>query len=91
VRQFLVLEEGTARVVRGDQFLDELGSGDFLGEMGLVEGRRRNATITAASHIRAIVMTGPSFRWICHELPAVSRRIRTAIEHRHHWLEPVGL
>jgi CRP-like cAMP-binding protein len=87
--EFLVIEEGTAKVVRGDQYLNELGPGDFLGEMGLIEGSARNATVTALSPIRAIVMTGHAFRQICREMPQVGRRIRAAIEERHHWLEPV--
>ena len=60
--EFLVIEEGSAKVVRGDQFLNELGPGDFLGEIGVIEGTARNATVTALSPIRAIVMTGHAFR-----------------------------
>ena len=88
--EFLVIEEGSARVVRGDQYLDELGPGDFLGEIGVIEGTPRNATVTALSPIRAIVMTGYAFRRICREMPQVGRRIRAAIEERRHWLEPVS-
>ena len=44
--EFFVIEEGTARVVSDGQYLDELGPGDFFGEMGLLEGsapqRRRD-------------------------------------------------
>jgi CRP-like cAMP-binding protein len=88
--EFLVLEEGDAKVERGDQYLNELGPGDFLGEMGLIEGAARNATVTARSPIRAVVMTGHAFRQICREMPEVGRLIRSAIEERRHWLEPVS-
>ena len=88
--EFLVLEEGTAKVVRGDQYLHELGPGDFLGEMGLIEDNRRNATVTSLSPIRAVVMTGHAFRQICREMPQVGTQIRAAIEERRHWLEPVA-
>jgi CRP/FNR family transcriptional regulator, cyclic AMP receptor protein len=87
--EFLVIEEGSAKVVRGDQLLNELGPGDFLGEMGLVEGTARNATVTATSPIRAIVMTRHAFRQLCSEMPQVDSRIRAAIEERRRWLEPV--
>ena len=44
--EFFVIEEGTAKVVSDGQYLDELGPGDFFGEMGLLEGsaaqRRRD-------------------------------------------------
>ena len=88
--EFLVIEEGSAKVMRGDQYLNELGPGDFVGEMGLIEGTARNATVTALSPIRAIVMTGHAFRQICSEMPQVGSRIRAAIEERRHWLEPVS-
>ena len=88
--EFLVIEEGSAKVMRGDQYLNELGPGDFLGEIGLIEGTARNATVTALSPIRAIVMTGHAFRQICNEMPQVGERIRAAIEERRHWLEPVS-
>jgi CRP-like cAMP-binding protein len=88
--EFLVLEEGTVKVMRGDQFLNELGPGDFVGEMGLVEGTPRNATVTALSPIRAVVMTGHAFRQISRELPEVGKQIRAAIEERRHWLEPLS-
>jgi len=88
--EFLVIEEGSAKVVRGDQYLNELGPGDFLGEIGLIEGTARNATVTALSPIRAIVMTGHAFRRICNEMPSVGKQIRAAIEERRHWLEPLS-
>jgi CRP/FNR family transcriptional regulator, cyclic AMP receptor protein len=88
--EFLVIEEGSAKVMRGDQYVNEVGPGDFVGEIGLIEGTARNATVTAQSPIRAIVMTGHAFRRICNEMPQVGERIRAAIEERRHWLEPVS-
>jgi CRP-like cAMP-binding protein len=85
--EFFVIEEGTAEVRRGDQYLDELGPGDFFGEMGLIGDTPRNATVIATSPVTAIVMTGSAFRQIDRELPAIARKIRKAIEERCHHLE----
>jgi CRP-like cAMP-binding protein len=87
--EFFAIEEGTATVRRGDQYLNDLGPGDFFGESGLLEDAPRNATVIADSPIRAIVMTGPAFRQIDREMPEVSRRIRAAIDERRRWLQPV--
>jgi len=38
----------------------------------------------------AIVMTGSAFRHIDREMPAVAKGIRSAIEERSNWLEPIG-
>jgi CRP/FNR family cyclic AMP-dependent transcriptional regulator len=85
--EFFAIEEGTAEVRRGDQYLADLGPGDFFGEMGLIEGSTRNASVTATTPITAIVMTGTAFRQVDRELPAVAKQIRKAIEERCRHLE----
>ena len=88
--EFFAIEEGTAEVRRGEQFLAELGPGDFFGEMGLVGDTRRNATVVATSPLRVVVMTGQAFRQTARELPEVARKIREAIEERGKQLEAVS-
>ena len=88
--EFFAIEEGTAEVRRGDQFLAELGPGDFFGEMGLVGDTRRNATVVATSPLTVVVMTGQAFRQTARELPEVARKIRQAIEERGKQLEAVS-
>ncbi len=87
--EFFAIEEGTAEVVRGDQYLTDLGPGDFFGEMGLIDNAPRSASVIATSPITAVVMTGPDFRQIDRELPEVAKKIRKAIEERCRHLEPV--
>jgi CRP-like cAMP-binding protein len=86
--EFFAIEEGTAEVRRGEQLLDELGPGDFFGEMGLVGNATRNASVVALSPLTVIVLTDSAFRQIDRELPAVSSKIRRAIEERCRQLEP---
>jgi CRP/FNR family transcriptional regulator, cyclic AMP receptor protein len=88
--EFFAIEEGTAEVKRGDQFLAELGPGDFFGEMGLIGNVTRNASVIATSPLSVLVLTGSAFRHIERELPAVSKEIRRAIEERCRQLEPVN-
>jgi CRP-like cAMP-binding protein len=88
--EFFAIVEGTAKVVRGDQYLNELGPGDFFGEMGVLAKARRNASVIVKSPLTAVVMTGPAFRHVDREMPEVAKKIRRAIDERAHWLEPVG-
>jgi CRP/FNR family transcriptional regulator, cyclic AMP receptor protein len=88
--EFFAIEEGGAEVRRGDQLLAELGPGDFFGEMGLIGQVTRNASVVATSPVTVLVLTGSAFRNIERELPAVSKKIRTAIEERCRQLEPVA-
>jgi CRP-like cAMP-binding protein len=88
--EFFAIEEGTVEVRRGEQLLAQLGPGDFFGEMGLMEDTRRNATVTATTPIRLVVMTGTAFRQTARELPEVAKKISAAIEERCRHLDPVS-
>ena len=80
--EFFVILDGTVEVVHDGDTLASLGRGDFLGEIALVEGLRRTATVVAGTPVRAAVMHEREFREMCHELPVVEGRIRDAIRER---------
>src|SRR5215217_9650379 len=88
--EFFVIEDGTARVVRDGQFLDELGPGDFFGEMGLIEDAPRNADVVAATPLTLMVLSAPAFKELEREAPKLARRLSRSVEQRRHWLEPVS-
>ena len=80
--EFFVVEEGTGEVRRDGEVIDAIAPGDFVGEMALLDQVSRNATVIATSPMRLIVITGPSFRHIEREMPAVAAQIRAAVEER---------
>jgi CRP/FNR family transcriptional regulator, cyclic AMP receptor protein len=80
--EFFAIEQGSVEVRRGEQLLAELGPGDFFGEMGLMADTRRNATVTATSPVKVVVMTAQAFRQTAREMPEVADKIRSAIEER---------
>jgi CRP/FNR family cyclic AMP-dependent transcriptional regulator len=88
--EFFAILDGTAEVRRGDQYLADLGPGDFFGEMGLVEDTRRNATVTAKTPMTVVVMTAQAFRQTAREDPEVAKTITAAVEERCRQLEPVS-
>ena len=51
---FFVLLDGVARVEQGASTIGELAAGDFLGEIALVDGRPRSATVVAVGTVRAL-------------------------------------
>jgi CRP/FNR family transcriptional regulator, cyclic AMP receptor protein len=87
--EFFVIEDGTARVVRDGQYLDELGPGDFFGEMGLIEDAPRNADVIAQTPLTLMVLSAPAFRDLEREAPQLARRLSRSVEERRHWLQPV--
>ncbi|MGH2762988.1 MAG: cyclic nucleotide-binding domain-containing protein [Thermoleophilaceae bacterium] len=88
--EFFAIEAGRAEVRRGEQYLAELGPGDFFGEMGLIRDVVRNASVVAKSPMSVIVMTGSAFRQVDRDHPKVAARISQAIEERCRALEPVS-
>ena len=82
--EFFVIREGTAEVMRDGQHVADLGSGDFLGEMGIVGKVVRNATVVTTSPTRVIVMTEQALRSMARANPAVADRITAAVEERCH-------
>ena len=88
--EFFVIEQGRAEVTRGDKSIAELGPGDFMGEMGLLGGVQRNASVTALTQMVVIVMSGAEFRNVSRALPAVAEQIRGACRQRAEVLEVSG-
>ena len=67
--ELYVIEQGTAKVVRDDQYLDELGPGDFFGEMGVVDDAPRNANVIATTPLTLMILTGTVLRDLEREHP----------------------
>ena len=80
--EFFVILDGTVHVVHDGEQVASLGQGDFLGEIAIIEGLRRTATVVAATPVRAAVIHERDFREMCEELPVVEDRIRQAIRER---------
>jgi CRP-like cAMP-binding protein len=87
--EFFVIEDGTAEVIRDGQYLDELGPGDFFGEMGLMEDSPRNADVIAKTPLTLMVLTGSTLKDLERDCPPLARRIGRLVEQRRDWLQPV--
>ena len=81
-REFLVLVEGTADVVKGGRKINSLQSGDFFGEIALVHHTPRTATVKATSPIRALVVTERNFRTLLERSPEIQLKVLKALAER---------
>jgi CRP-like cAMP-binding protein len=88
--EFFVIEDGTAKVVRDGQYLNELGPGDFFGEMGLVDDAPRNADVIAETPLKLMVLSGQALRELERDAPKLARHLSRSVERRREWLEPVS-
>ena len=81
-REVCVVLDGTVRVTRGGRVLNDLGPGEVVGEMGVVEAVHRNATVTAVDDVRLVVMFGPEFTGVSDEIAEVRKGIAEIIAKR---------
>jgi cAMP-dependent protein kinase regulator len=82
--EFLMLEEGSAEVVKDGEPINEMGPGDFFGELAILQdGTPRTASVIATSDLRAIVFTAHFMRLMRERMPSVGAQIdRAAAERR---------
>jgi CRP/FNR family cyclic AMP-dependent transcriptional regulator len=78
----LGIEEGTAKVERDGQRLADLGPGDVVGEMGVLERSQRNATVTSTSPMRLITLTSWDIRKLQKTAPAAVEHLRDIVSSR---------
>ena len=88
---FFVIESGEARVSVEGEPRRELGPGDYFGEVALIDGGSRTATVTATTDGKIYGMTSWQFRPLVEDnasiawplLEAMARRTRE-LEQRPH-------
>ena len=86
--EMFVVVSGQLRVERDGQRLNTLGPGDFFGEIALLDGGPRTATVTADEPSRLLVLTHREFHSMMDEFPEVAADVLNALAHRIRRLEP---
>jgi CRP/FNR family transcriptional regulator, cyclic AMP receptor protein len=81
-REFFVLLEGQADVIKNGRRINRLGAGDFFGEIALVSDTPRTATVTATAPVRALVVTDRSFRRLMKDQPEIQSKVLAALAAR---------
>jgi CRP-like cAMP-binding protein len=72
---FYFITEGRVRVVRADREVATLGPGEFFGEVSLLEGTNRNATVIAHGNVTCIGILRSFFRPLLARNPRLALRI----------------
>lgn len=80
--KFFVLLEGSVEVEHSGRRLAELGPGDFFGEMGILDKRRRNSEVLATSPVRLAVMASWDLRSLMEDHPRIRYQVERTAEER---------
>jgi CRP-like cAMP-binding protein len=76
--EFFIIQEGTAEVIRGGEVVNQLGPGDFFGEVGLLEREKRNASVVAQTPMRLVVLSHWDLTRLQKRFPEAFARLREA-------------
>jgi CRP-like cAMP-binding protein len=88
---FFCITEGRADVYVGEKKINDLGPGSYFGEMALLEGGTRSATIRAETHVKALAISSWNFLALLQDnwdiakkvLAVLSRRVRELEQNAH--------
>lgn len=81
-QEFVVIRAGTVKVTRGGAELAELGPGDYFGEISLMDGGPRTATVTAITPVTIEVVERRDFDTLLETVPGLAQRIMIGLAQR---------
>lgn len=72
---FHVIVDGTADVTVEGATHANLGAGAYFGEMSLLDGLPRSATVTATTDLKTVSMTSWDFNALIEQHPEISKKL----------------
>jgi CRP-like cAMP-binding protein len=76
---FHLILSGTAKVQLGGQDVRTLKAGDYFGEISLIDGKPRSATVTSGEGLRTFALSAWEFRPLLEEQPHIALELLTAL------------
>lgn len=81
-REFMIIMSGEAMVERDGEQLAALGEGDFFGEMAVLSGGHRTATVTAITPMELEVISRRDFLSVLEQAPHLTVKILQSVAAR---------
>jgi CRP-like cAMP-binding protein len=81
-REFLIVLEGEVEVTRDGTSVATRGTGDYVGEIALLDERPRTATVTAKTDVVAEVLDRREFTALLEKSPDIASQIMATMAQR---------
>jgi CRP/FNR family cyclic AMP-dependent transcriptional regulator len=81
-REAFVVVEGQAEAFRNGKKIAELGPGDCIGELALLDHGPRTASVVAATPLTVLVLGPREFGGVLDEVPTLSHKLLEALAGR---------
>jgi CRP/FNR family cyclic AMP-dependent transcriptional regulator len=75
----IIIVDGRARVERHGKAIAELGAGHFVGEMSVIDGKPRSATVVAETPMNLLVLHRRDFVYLLENVPGLQRKVLEAL------------
>ncbi len=79
---FHLILSGTAMVTVGGAEVARFGPGDYFGEMSIIDGRPRSATVTALEDLTTLAITAWDFEGLMEQHPSMMRALLVELSGR---------
>lgn len=80
--EFFLILTGSASVDHDGNHVADVGPGDFQGEISLLDGGPRTATVTATTPMTLLVASHQEFNSLLDRAPTLARQMLPALAHR---------
>ncbi len=81
-REFFLVLEGKAECVVSGKRVAVFGPGDYFGELALIEGGTRTATITARTPMEVLVLSSAEFSSLLRQAPSTALKMMATLARR---------
>ena len=81
-QEFVVIVDGHAEVIKGEEKVNDLDAGDFFGEIALLTGAPPTASVVATTTVHALVIEGHAFRRLLEDAPDIRTKVERALAER---------
>ena len=76
---FFLIIEGKAQVKKGRKIIRNLKSGDYFGEISLIDGEPRTASVIAETDINLLFVNHKSFEHLLKTVPGLQEKIMVSL------------
>jgi CRP/FNR family cyclic AMP-dependent transcriptional regulator len=73
--EMFILMDGNASVTRDGQYVATVTAGDVVGELAVLSGHPRNATVTAQTELRVLVLTYRGLNQLLDDIPGLAKHM----------------
>jgi CRP-like cAMP-binding protein len=81
-QELLIIVDGTAEVTRDGRHVSDVGPGDVIGEISLLDGGPRTATVTAREPMTVLSISKRAFDTVLDRVPGLPHELLRALAAR---------